>query len=346
LGQRRPVRFSGSLGSSSDGGIDFCISVGRFLLTHGRSGHSSGNERKDDTDALGYNRRLPRAGSKRPEAQWRWRFFLCLGGPMRRATHRLLFHFTAIGAIALSFLFSPSAVAEAGSITVLAFAEADASVVSDEFADSSLSFLDGFFGFSSFAVGQQNAFTGNQIGRLLYSFDVFSPYYLSFGPIIEATVELKVFDNFAGSPYETALYGIDDGWKEGSVTWNSQPSTNSGELDSVLASCCGNAYSYDVTSYVQSQVADGDLIYSFQQRGQDESIVGGVRWFQRESAGSVVGNISGMHPFLRIVQQVESSNEDLVIRAPEPTTLPLLSCGLVMLFALAKARAKRRARRR
>ena len=227
--------------------------------------------------------------------------------------------------------------AAAGTVTAVAGSNdaIDAFIASEQFADSNFGQGVVPFGFSPLAVGQQNAFTGNQIGRQLYSFDV-PGAYTHFGPVISATLALKVFDNFAGSPYPTAVYGLSDAWNEATVTWNTQPPVDSLEIDSVLASCCGNVYQYDVTSYIQNQVNAGDSLFSFQQRGKDETVVGGLRWFEREGNGQVINGIAEAAPELRIVQFV-AGNEDTIVRVSEPATIFLLGAGIVGFFVLGRA---------
>ena len=157
----------------------------------------------------------------------------------------------------------------ARSATVLvSTATSDAFVGSDDQANQNF----GASIYSPRGVGQQNDYSGNQIGRQLYQFD-FSDSTIA-DDIIEATLQLHVYDNYSGSPQETSVLGITDQWSELSVTWNTQPHTNSQELDSVLAACCGNTYEYDVTDYVVAQFAVDDRIMSFQQRSQNESEVG------------------------------------------------------------------------
>ncbi len=167
-------------------------------------------------------------------------------------------------------------------------------------------------GYSNRAVGKQNAHTGLQIGRQLYKFNLppTAP-----GNVLSAALRLKVNDNFAGSPYPTAVYGLNDSWSEFVVTWNTQPAVDSGELDVVNATCCGIVYNYDVTSYVQSQANSNDLIASFIQRGQDESVIGGLRWWQREGDGITENLITGESPKL------------ILNLVPEPTSISLLLLG-------------------
>jgi hypothetical protein len=171
-------------------------------------------------------------------------------------------------------------------------AEADAFVCDGDVAGQNF----GGSIFSDRAVGKQNAFTGLQVGRQLYRFNL--PGGL--GTIVSATLRVKVYDNFAGFPHATAVYGCDDAWGEMTVTWNTQPAVDSGELGSVLATCCGNVYTYDVTAYVQAQITAAQTQVSFQQRGQNETVVGGVRWWQREGDGISQNLITGEAPQLLI----------------------------------------------
>lgn len=171
-------------------------------------------------------------------------------------------------------------------------ATADAFVCSDDWAGNNY----GAFQYSPRAVGRQNAFTGEQIGRQLYQFTL--PGGL--GPVASAQLRLKIYDNFAGFPVNTAVAGCADGWDESAVTWNTQPAAETGELAFVSTSCCGIVYLYDVTAYVQAQVLANESLISFVQRGQDETTIGGVRWFQREGDGVTIGNITGEAPQLII----------------------------------------------
>ena len=175
------------------------------------------------------------------------------------------------------------------------------------------------------AVGQQNDTTGNQIGRQLYRFNLLTGY-TSLGPIISASLQLEVYDNFAGIPCNTAVYGLSDVWNEMTVTWNTQPVVDSPEIDSVLINPpwpYGEVFEYDVTSYVMAQVLGGDSLISFQQRGQDETVVGGVRWWQREGEGVSMPPIVGKQPWLSIVLDAPWTNENIVIIVSEPITIAI-----------------------
>jgi len=206
-------------------------------------------------------------------------------------------------------------------VTVILEPTDDAFISSDDWANINSNDGPGGFGFGDRAVGQQNAFTGNQVGRQLYKFDV--PNTVS--GITSAVLRLKVYDNFAGSPHQTAVFGAGDSWVETAVTWNTQPAADSTELDSVNASCCGNLYDYDVTSYVQSQVSGSDLTISFSQRGQNEAVVGGVRWFLKEGDGVNLGIIG------------ESPKLILHAAVPEPASAALMGIGSLILMARRKA---------
>lgn len=173
-------------------------------------------------------------------------------------------------------------------------AVADAFVCSDDWASNNY----GTRNYSPRAVGRQNAYTGEQIGRQFYRFT--APSTLGSATIASAELRLKMYDNFAGFPVVTSVYGLGDSWTETAVTWNTQPAEDSTEIDSVTASCCGIVYTYDVTSYVNAQLAAGDLTISFSQRAPDETVIGGVRWFQREGHGVTIGSITGEAPRLII----------------------------------------------
>lgn len=169
---------------------------------------------------------------------------------------------------------------------------ADAFICSDDWANLN----SGDYDFSRRAVGRQNAYNGLQIGRQLYMFELPN----GIASIDGACLTLKVLDNFAGYPVDTAIFGAEDDWEEYSVTWNTQPSFDSSLIDSITASCCGRVYTYDVTSYVQDQFEENDYIISFIQASENEDIVEGVRWFQRESDGKQFILIEGQAPRLSL----------------------------------------------
>ncbi len=171
--------------------------------------------------------------------------------------------------------------------------EADAFICSDDWA----TFNYGSRDYSPRAVGHQNQYTGEQIGRQLYRFEI--PAYIT--EVSSGQVIIKQFDNFAGFPVYTSLRGLTDDWQEMSVTWNNQPVTDSDILDTVYAGCCGIIYTYEITAYVQSQLAVGDHTICLQQRKLDETTIGGVRWFMRESEGQLHGIIYGECPELHLL---------------------------------------------
>ncbi len=178
--------------------------------------------------------------------------------------------------------------------------EEDAFICSDDWANDNYGNPDR--GYSPRAVGHQNEFTGEQIGRQLYRFAI--PPGIT--QTTSAQLYIKVYDNFAGNPVETSVLGLADEWQEMVVTWNTQPLPDSDILDTELAYCCGIVYVYDVTAYVQSQLTQGDHTICFQQRKLDEATIGGVRWFQREGEGVVTNGIRGESPELHLEVDVPS----------------------------------------
>ena len=151
---------------------------------------------------------------------------------------------------------------------------------------------------SSFrGVGRQDIATGEQIGRQFYRF--VRPVLWSPKAVASAVLHLQVRGVFAGvTPIETAVYGVDDLWGETSVTWSSQPFQETGILDSVSAVCCGGEYTFDVTGYVNAQIALGDRTFCFSLRAPDEGIIGGLTWFMREGDGFPGNGFVGTWPTL------------------------------------------------
>jgi len=168
----------------------------------------------------------------------------------------------------------------------------DAFICNDDYADMNLGSDD----YTIRAVGKQNAYTGHQVGRSLYKFEL--PTDLS--RVSEAYLLVQVMDNFAGFPTRTVVRGAGDDWSEDRVTWNTQPSSTTGILDSVNASCCDNAYIFDVTSFVQDRVNQGADTLSFIQSSDDEGQVGGLRWWHREGHETKINFLKGSEPRLSV----------------------------------------------
>jgi len=173
-------------------------------------------------------------------------------------------------------------------------AEADAFVCSDDWAGQN----HGTESYSPRAVGQQNDFTGNQVGRQVYRFA--APGAWSGAVVASATLRLMVYDNYAGFPLDMSILGYPDGWSETGITWQNAPLASAGALDTVTVGCCGKAWEFDVTDYVNAQLAAGDTNFSFELRSDDEASIGGVRWWQREGDGVTINMITGEAPALTL----------------------------------------------
>jgi len=171
-------------------------------------------------------------------------------------------------------------------------AQADAFVCSDDWANNNY----GTDQFSPRAVGQQNNVTGNQIGRQLYQFAASSAW--SGVTVVSATLRLKLFDNYAGFPMDVQVLGTQDAWTETGVTWNSQPPLETVAFGTQTVTCCGGVYEFDVTTYVNAQLAGGDVTLSFVLRSADETTIGGLRWWQREGDGVTINTVTGEAPRL------------------------------------------------
>jgi len=79
-----------------------------------------------------------------------------------------------------------------------------------------------------------------------------------------SNAKLRVYNVFAQAATTVDAYSVtDDSWTETGLTWNNMPSLVS-LLDSQSVSAAGTWYEYDVTSFVNSQLADGTVSIGFQ----------------------------------------------------------------------------------
>lgn len=165
-----------------------------------------------------------------------------------------------------------------GTCSVLLEASEDAFVCSDDLADTNM----GTDERTSRGVGQQNDFTGNQIGRLLFKFELSS---VPEGAVVEASgVRLRQWDNFAGFPMDARLAEVPADWVETTVTWNNQP-TAGPSLGAQEIGCCGDDYDWDVGPTVATAIDSGETEVAYQLASDDEGTVGGLRWWMREGDG-------------------------------------------------------------
>jgi hypothetical protein len=185
-----------------------------------------------------------------------------------------------------------------GSCHSFLIAVEDAFVCSDDWA--ALNF--GFDDYTPRAVGQQNAFTGNQIGRAFYKFDL-SVLPAGIG-LTGGQFYVKQYDNFAGFPTTVQLRSSPSTWAEGNITWNNQPAVPGVGLGTADVGCCGQEHWIDVTDAVQTALDNAEDEVSFQLRGDDEAMIGGVRWFFREGDGVNLNGIIGAPPALELVYTV------------------------------------------
>jgi hypothetical protein len=173
-------------------------------------------------------------------------------------------------------------------------AEADAYVCSDDFAENNYgSWEDGS---SPRGVGRMNENAGRPVGRQYYRFRLTD----DIPEITNVYLRLKVKNNAAGSPHETAVRGTEDGWGEFQITWNNQPSVAGDPLDMKLTYCCDNVAYYDVTDWVRDQLAASDSVLSFVQSAHNEQVIGGMIWWQREGEGRSWNGSRGEAPELWI----------------------------------------------
>jgi hypothetical protein len=171
-------------------------------------------------------------------------------------------------------------------------ATGDAQVVSHEYAADNF----GDATHTPYAVGQQNDYTGNQIGRALLKFDLTA---LPPGAAIDAvTLRIKEYDNFAGFPMTLAVRPAESDWDEDTVTWDTQPDIVALVLDTSDVGCCGEEHELTVTSAVELALANDLPEITFALASNDETEVGGVRWFMREGHGVEINGIVGVAPHL------------------------------------------------
>jgi hypothetical protein len=75
--------------------------------------------------------------------------------------------------------------------------------------------------------------------------------------------QLKLYAKTLGAASGVKVYSVtDDSWTESGLNWNNKP-TPATELDYVTVSSTGTTYSFDVTSFVNSEVAAGHDVISF-----------------------------------------------------------------------------------
>lgn len=185
-----------------------------------------------------------------------------------------------------------------GSCYSVLVAVEDAFVCSDDWAAMNY----GSNPYTPRAVGQQNDFTGNQIGRAFYKFDL---GLLPAGIVVtEGRFYVKQYDNFAGFPTTVQLRAAPSTWMEGTLLWNNQPMVAGVGLGTANVGCCGQEHRIEVTGAVQTALSNGDDQLSFQLRSIDETVIGGVRWFFREGDGVNLGMITGAPPALELAYTV------------------------------------------
>lgn len=169
---------------------------------------------------------------------------------------------------------------------------ADAFVCSDDWADQNY----GSDQHSLRAVGRQNEYTGEQIGRAYYKFDLSA---LPEGVDVEtATLRLKLYDNFAGFPMEVQLRPTGTQWQENAITWKSQPALLPMILGTTEVTCCGDAHDFDVAQPVEVALTQNNGIVGFVLASADENTIGGLRWWFREGHGVEINGIMGQAPVL------------------------------------------------
>lgn len=182
-----------------------------------------------------------------------------------------------------------------GSCTVRLVAVADAFVCSDDWADKPK----GTETFTPRAVGRQNKFTGEQIGRAIYAFAL--PAAPEGATVTGGTLTLRMADNFAGFPTAVEVRPLDPRFDEKTVTWSTQPTALDAVLDTAqVDKCCFDTFDFDVSAAVQTFWKDGRAAMGLQLRSTDEKTIGGVRWMMRESEGEtkLFGDNEGFPPTL------------------------------------------------
>ncbi|WP_158560399.1 DUF7594 domain-containing protein [Paenibacillus contaminans] len=77
-----------------------------------------------------------------------------------------------------------------------------------------------------------------------------------------SSAKLKLYVSYRNTTGPVEIFPVaDDTWTEGSITWNNKPTEGAGKLASASITAAGAWYTFDITSYVQSEHA-GDKIVS------------------------------------------------------------------------------------
>jgi len=115
---------------------------------------------------------------------------------------------------------------------------------------------------------KQGVFFGTVYRSYLKFYQSFSSSYA-----IESAY-LKVFQYADGSidlPNIEVWSVTDDSWSQNSITWNNQPALSTKLDNRIVENVEDKWYSFDVTSFVQSQITIGDNTISFALKFHDES---------------------------------------------------------------------------
>jgi hypothetical protein len=113
-----------------------------------------------------------------------------------------------------------------------------------------------------------------------------------------AVLHIAEYDNFAGFPMTIVAKGAGSNWDEGTVTFDSQPNVAPFVFDSAVVGCCGEAHELEVTMVIVAALEGMLTEATIELQSEDETVVGGVRWWMREGDGVDMNGIVGAAPQL------------------------------------------------
>jgi hypothetical protein len=130
-----------------------------------------------------------------------------------------------------------------------------------------------------------------------------------------ASVGFPVVDPSPAAPVTTDVFAVTSGWDAATVTWQNQPTFNPTVIDSEVINGVGRYFTFDVTSQVQSWLANPASNFGFSVQQREVVLNGG-------SVQAVYDSAAGANkPFL------------FVGPVPEPATLGVVACAAMGLLS-------------